>query len=522
MTFRLPVLVASSLGALIAGPASAQDITLDSHPTRWRLTLERFEADENNDLGLVGLHVDLLDIWPSEVPGLYAGVGGHGAVTGTTGGLFYGGATLGWLRELYPGWNLDFGMMVGAGGGGGADTGSGLVLRPHAALERVIGLSAVRLEVAYLDFVNGEIEDTHLALGLSLPGEILEARQGRPPEFIPPSELIWRRIRITPTLTRLSPSSDSVMTDGEPMEEDVDLAGVELDYFLGEKLYVPFEVNAAVGGGAGGFLTAMTGLGISWPLGIPGLSVDGKVLLGAGGGGDVDSGGGFLWGANAGLAWAILRDVSLQLLGGYLSAPDGEFEGATASAGVSWSPRAAELAFGYPREALARQGLPASEARLDPMRIQLLHKSYFPSNDAHKENGGELDDALQLLGIGIQRPIGILQQDFAVTAEAFAAWDGGVGGYAEGLLGLQYELAPFKDARFHRVTLRGAVGAGGGGDVDTGPGLIYALSAGWRFQYSQSIALSADIGSVEADTGSFHAEAFTLGVSYVLNRAIQH
>ena len=30
------------------------------------------------------------------------------------------------------------------------------------------------------------------------------------------------------------------------------------------------------------------------------------------------------------------------------------------------------------------------------------------------------------------------------------------------------------------------------------------------------------VGSVEADTGSFHAEALTLGVSYVLNRAIQH
>ncbi|MCI0345589.1 MAG: hypothetical protein L0221_09130, partial [Chloroflexi bacterium] len=235
-----------------------------------------------------------------------------------------------------------------------------LVLRPHAAVERVFGLAAVRLELAHLDFVNGEIEDTHLALGLSLPGEILEAQLGRPPELIPPGELIWRRIRITPTLTRMAPSSSSEKTDGTPHEDDIDLAGVELDYFLGEKLYLPFEVNAAVGGGVGGFLTAMTGLGMSWPVGLPGLSVDGKLLIGAGGGGDVASGGGFLWSAHAGLAWAFVRDVSVQLLGGYLSAPDGDFEGATAAAGVSWSPRAAELAFGYPREALARQGLPGS------------------------------------------------------------------------------------------------------------------------------------------------------------------
>jgi hypothetical protein len=58
--------------------------------------------------------------------------------------------------------------------------------------------------------------------------------------------------------------------------------------------------------------------------------------------------------------------------------------------------------------------------------------------------------------------------------------------------------------------------------VDVGPGLIYTLSAGWRFQYSRDLALNLNVGSVEANEGSLHAEAFTIGVSYVLNRAIQH
>ena len=61
-----------------------------------------------------------------------------------------------------------------------------------------------------------------------------------------------------------------------------------------------------------------------------------------------------------------------------------------------------------------------------------------------------------------------------------------------------------------------------GGDVDVGPGLIYTISAGWRFQYSRDLALNLNVGSVEADVGSFHAETFTIGVSYVLNRAILH
>jgi hypothetical protein len=523
MRSRLPALAAAApiVGALLAGPARAQDLTLESHPTRWRVTIESFDAGDDNHLGLAGAHIDLLDVWPGVVPGAYAGLGGQAAVTGTTGGLFYGGVTLGWLRELYPGWSLDLGLLVGAGGGGGADTGNGLALRPHLAVERAFGLAAVRLELAHLDFVGGDIESTHLALGLSLPGEILEAQQGRPPELIPPGELLWRRLRITPTYARVHPSSGSEADGGGDLD-DVELAGVELDYFLGEHWYLPVEVQAAVGGNSGGFLMGMTGLGASWPLSPPGLSLDGKLEVGAGGGGNVDTGGGFLAGAQAGLAWALLSDVSVQLLGGYLTAPDGDFDGPSVSAGLSWMPRAAELDFGYPRESLARQGVSGSVARLDPLRIQLLHKSYFPSSDAEKTNGEDLDEDIQLIGLGVQRPIGLFHQDFAVTAAAFGAWEGDVGGYAEGLLGLQYELAPFANARFHTVTLRGEVGAGGGGDVDVGPGLIYTLNAGWRFQYSRDLALNLNVGSVEADVGSFHAESFTIGVSYVLNRAILH
>jgi len=207
-------LAALGAGALLSGPARAQDLTLKSHPTRWRVTLEQFDAGDDNHLGLAGAHIDLLDVWPSVMPGAYAGLGGQAAVTGTTGGFFYGGVTLGWLREIYPGWSLDLGMLVGAGGGGGADTGNGLALRPHLAVERAFGFAAVRLELAHLDFISGDIESTHLALGLSLPGEILEAEHGRPPELIPPGELLWRRLRITPTFTRVYPSSGSEADGG--------------------------------------------------------------------------------------------------------------------------------------------------------------------------------------------------------------------------------------------------------------------------------------------------------------------
>ncbi len=509
-----------AFGLLAARTPSAQDLVLESHPTRWRLSIERFEADDDNELGVFGLHFDTLELWPERVPGLYGGVGGYGAVTGSTGGLFYGGLTLGWLREMYPGWNLDVGLMAGAGGGGGADTGTGLLLRPHIAFERVLGMTAVRLELAQVDFVNGEIEDMHLALGVSLPGEILTAELGSPRVYVPESELLWRRLRIVPIATRFYPKSGTETTAGQPNDSVVELAGFEADYFFGEHAYLPFLIEAAVGGDVGGFLAAMTGIGGSWPSDVPGIAVEGQLLVGGGGGGDADTGGGFLWNARGGFSFALPQHWALELLGGYRGAPDGDFDGWAASFGVAWSPRTIELRYDYPRARLNEEGLPSSVAALDVLRLQVLHKSYFPTDDDQKTNGGEISDSIHLIGIGVQKPVEILHQDFALTASAAGAWDGNVGGYAEGLVGLQYELAPFAGARFHTMTARAEAGAVGGGDVDTGPGLIYALSLGWRFQYNRDLALSLDVGSVEADRGAFHAETFTVGLGYGFDRPV--
>jgi hypothetical protein len=517
---RLPRLVGVAALLGLTAVADAQDLTLESRPTRWRFSIERFEATDDNDLGLAGLHYDVLNVAPDFAPGLYGGIGAYGAGTGTTGGLFFGGFTAGYLREMYPGWNLDVGLMAGGGGGDGADTGGGLFLRPHVAVERVLGLAALRLELVRLDFINGDIESTHLALGISLPGELLEADVGRQPERIPAGALLWRRLRITPTLTTIFPDDGTQKKIGSEQTDNVHLGGVEIDYFLDDTLYLPFEVAAATGGGVGGFTTAMTGIGGSWPVLGNGMSIEAKALIGAGGGGGLDTGGGFLWSTGAGVSWQFTRSLSLNVLGGYLSAPDGDLSGATGWLGLAWNPRAPELAWDYRRSQLERQGVPGSVAELDALRVQALHKTYFPSSSASTKSGGDHSGPIHMVGAGLQKPIELFREDFALTFKGFTAWDGGAGGYKEGTVGLQYELSPFANARFHTVTLRGEIGAGGGGDVDVRSGLLYHLAGGWRFQYSRDLAFNLDIGTVEADRGSFQGESFTVGLSYVLSRAV--
>jgi len=220
------------------------------------------------------------------------------------------------------------------------------------------------------------------------------------------------------------------------------------------------------------------------------------------------------------VSWQMTRNLSLNLLGGYLSAPDGDFSGATGQLGISWNPRLPELAWDYRRSALERQGLPGSVAKLDSLRLQLLHKSYFPAASAMSKTGGESPGEIDMIGVGMQKPIELFREDFALTFKGFTAWNGDSGGYKEGMVGLQYELTPFQNARFHTVTLRGEAGAGGGGDVDLRSGLLYHVAAGWRFQYSRDLAINVDYGVVEADRGTFHGESLTVGLSYVLNRAV--
>jgi hypothetical protein len=521
MSSRSTALCALAGLVAVAGAAGAQDLSLTSRPTRWRTSLERFEAAEGNDVGLVGVHFDVLDVAPEFARGIYGGVGAYGAVTGQSGGLVLGGFTAGLLREMYPGWNLDVGLMAGGGGGDdGVDTGGGLFWRPHVAVEKVFGVVAWRLELVRLEFVQGDLQSTHLALGVSLPGELLQADQQRRPERIPAGALQWRRLRITPTLTMISPKDGTKKTSGVEQEDEIHLGGIEVDYFLNEHLYLPLEVAGAVGGGVGGFQTAMTGIGGSWPLFGDSLRAEVKALAGVGGGGGIDTGGGLLASGGAGLSWRMTRDLSLNALGGYMTAPDGDLSGPVGWLGLSWNPRLPELAWDYRRSELARQGLPGSVAELDTLRVQALHKSYFPSAAAHKKSGAEVQGEIDMVGIGVQKPIEMFHEEFALTFRGLTAWNGQAGGYKEGLVGLQYELSPFANARFHTVTVRGELGAGGGGDVDVRSGLIYHMAAGWRFQYSRDLALNLEYGVVDADRGTFHGESLTVGISYALNRAV--
>jgi hypothetical protein len=501
--------------SLATTPLAAQDLALESLPTRWRFSVEHFEIDDDENLGLAGAHLDLLQPFRHQ-PDLYVGVGAYGAAAGQRGGLFVGGVTLGWLKEVWPGWNADVGIFAGGGGGGGGGEAEGLMLRPHLALEREIGLSALRFELARVDFPDGDIADTHLSFGLTLPSEILRARHAERAFEVPERALVRRHVRVRAIGARLDPDAGSKRRSGGMLEDSIEGLGAGVDYFVDEYLYIPVEALGAVGGGVSGFAMAQAGLGLSLPLAIEDMSLEARGQLGAGGGGDVDTGGGYSWSAFVGLRARVREQLGLELGYGRLVFPDGDFEADTLVAGLTWSFDGTELALDYPRGRLLREGLSRRRAELSRTRIELVDKIYLPASDARKTDGSEYDSTLQLIGLRIEQPV---WHGIAITGAAYTAWEGDIGGYAEGFLGLKAETRPFADER-HVFTVGAEVGAGGGGGTDVGSGLIYQFSGGYRYEFSPELALALEGGVLETDQGSFDAEMYQVGLVWNLGRAL--
>ena len=504
--------------ALLTPLAAAQDIRLSDRKTRWRFTAEHLSIDSRENLGLVGVHYDLLN--PVErIPDLYVGVGGYGGLVGKRGGLFAGGLSAGYLKELTPGWMMDVGLFAGGGGGGGnggGRAGSGLLLRPHVALERVFDFYALRLEVTNVDFVDEDIDDLHIALGITLPSEMLEASEsGRVPQ-IPAKALKKRRLRVTPQVAEFHLDHVSRSVSGRRLRKDIQMAGFGLDYFISENIYIPVEAFGATSGGVSGFGSAMAGIGLSLPIAFEDrMSLELKALGGAGGGGDVDTGGGLLGEIRAGMKVPIYGPLSVDLSYGYVEAARGDFEASMITAGLTWRSHVPALRVDYPRSRLAREGLSEASAQINTTRLQLLNKIYVPHGKARTTEGKKYDKTLNLLGVGFEQPV---SPSFAVLGRMYAAWEGDIGGYMEGLLGLKYEFTPFVDER-HHFFVSGEVGAGGGGGMDVGSGLIYQTGAGYRYELTDRASFTAEWGYMQPDRGSFQAESIQIGVAWDLLRA---
>ena len=143
-------------------PASAE-ISLKKSEGQWAVEGRFFRLSPQETISLYGIRRRrfLTDHW-------YWGEAGAGALTGTRGGYFEGGGTVGYQRILFRRVLAETHLFSGAGGGGGVQEGDGWMVRPTVGL----GVAWRRgftttVEAGYSRFMSGTIRGWTAGLALN-------------------------------------------------------------------------------------------------------------------------------------------------------------------------------------------------------------------------------------------------------------------------------------------------------------------------------------------------------------------
>ena len=465
-------------------------------PPIWRNRILRFSFEEidmpdaGEKMGLYGIGAyERLNPW------IYGGITLYGAASGRRGGFFTGGYTLGVERQLTEKLIFDTGGYVGAGGGGAAAQGGGLHIRPHIGLKYDFNWSVFGLNYSYIDFPNGDISSDAIALSLDFPfsspifnleNDELTAADNFGADW---KNMSRHRSHLAARVRSYSPAKGSKTTKGGSLDDSLGLVGVEYSYFLNEKWFATFETAGALSGGVGGYAELLAGLGYRLPLTRDDrLAILPSLTIGGAGGGEVDTGGGFVTRTNLGLEYRLSRNLSLIFEGGYLAAPNGNYD--TKYTGFN-------LAYVMETFAQDQRGAPLSETDLiktTKWRFRPSHQWYF---DAQRRDGSLRD--MKLLGGKIDWMGG---DWWYLTGQGISAYEGGAGGYSEGHWGVGVFSPSWNNWQLYGEML---IGAGGGGGVDSGNALLYKPSVGLEYKINDDFSLQTGLGKVVSNDGNLDA-----------------
>ena len=463
-----------------------------------RFSFERIDMpDAGEQMGLytIGAY-DQLNPW------LYGGITLYGAATGRRGGFFTGGYTLGLERQLFDKLILDGGVYFGAGGGGAAAQGGGLMIRPHVGLKYNIGWSELGLNYAYIDFPNGDISSDSIAISLDIPFSSLtlnwEDDELTAADYfgVDWSNMSRHRSHLAARVRTYSPTTGSRTTSGGSLNNSLGLVGVDYSYFLDENWFTTFETAGAVSGEVGGYAELLAGIGYRLPITKDDrLALLPALTIGGAGGGQVETGGGFVARANLGLEYLLSPDLSVIIDGGYLTAPDGNFDAPYFGF---------NLAYVIETFAKDQKGAPLRQTELiktNKWRFRPAHQWYL---DAQRKGGSSSD--MNLLGGKIDWIGG---DWWYLTGQALSAYEGGAGGYSEGHWGVGIFSPIWKSWQLYSEML---IGAGGGGGVDSGSALLYKPSLGLEYNLNKDFSLQAGLGKVISKEGNLNANTLELNL----------
>lgn len=239
----------------------------------------------------------------------YWGLEAAGAASGGVAGYAEYLATLGTETTLWRGLTLGARMALGMGGGGDVPVGGGLLLKGG---------------------VYGTVRLTR-SLGLSLEGGMTTAPQGSFRALHTAASLNWilddpSAITAPAHTTRTEwvggvERYNAARSDGSTRV--LQAVTMKVNRFIASKVYLTGQAHSAYGGQAGGYTAGLLGLGLQAPLGSR-VRVGAEALVGAAGGGGVNTQGGAIMQPTAYVGVDLGRRLSLRVGGGRIRSIRGE------------------------------------------------------------------------------------------------------------------------------------------------------------------------------------------------------
>jgi len=460
------------------------------------------EFSNEPNMGFTGIHYNL------QFNDFYAGVGLYGSVSGIRGGFFTLGVNAGFKKMISDRFFIDTGFHFGGGGGAGAPDGGGAFILPHANLGYEFDNFSLSAGYSYINFFDdGLIKNHQLNFGLQIPIDFdytNHSNSGKDYEISELKNSSWNQevssISVMMHLNNYYVLSETLLTTGEILEgKTIQLAGFELAKYSDNNFLYFLKVDGAYRGIRAGYMNVFLGAGYEFSFNKNSTNLVGKFAIGAGGGGGVDTNGGFLISPEVSLEQKLFNSVFLTINGGYLTTPDAKFETATFGVGLKYN---ANL-----------NGIFSKETDFSSFKFQgveaiVKQDIYF---DAERDFG-VIENLYQ---ISLQVNFNLNKHLFLAGQTSFANF-GNAGAYAEGIVGFGLNTNPLFNSKIKLFT-QFLSGAAGGGGLSTGQGLIIKSSAGLDFSISNEFALRTSLGYVKTINGELSSPFLNFGIKYNLS-----
>lgn len=408
----------------------------------------------------------------------------YGSAKGNYGGIFTVGFNAQRRWRMSGNTHLAAGLYAGAGGGLSSDRvrfGGGLMLRPELSLRTEYGNWYTGVGLAHTAFPNGRgnVRDTAVSLVLGYSDGFLSyspADAGRRVNAFRRSGLGFDEVALS--VGSYKPRSGARSRSGLPAQR-IGKAGGVLRQYVTDGAWWGLEAAGAASGGADGYMEVLAALGQDYALG----GRDSRwragwhVGTGLGGGGDVDTGNGWLVKGGPTLRWKTPWGPSLHLDAGVMGSLTGSFKSTYARFSLGLPLDKAAGLFGEPNETagvVRTQTVYASTSRLTKVKFK----------DGREEGVGQL-------GMVLTRDLG---EHLYGVAQAGSAAFGSAGAYSYGLFGLGLQAKPW--AGWPRLGAELQVGAGGGGGIAIQGGAVAQAEAWaqWDFGSQDRVRLRAGVG----------------------------